>query len=206
MKQKQIPYWSLLIMGGLTLFLGGCSLIPNQVEQHNDTSGNTTQDQNQPKDVYITSFDDCVQAGYPVQESYPRRCAIQDADGMGGEVFFEEVGNGEQKKDLIQLASPLPQQIISSPLTITGEAKGNWYFEATFPIVLTDWDGKIIAEGYATAQGDWMTTAFVPFTATLEFETPSYGVRGSLILQKSNASGLPEHDDALEIPVRFANQ
>lgn len=109
----------------------------------------------------------------------------------------------EAKADLIRLTTPQPEGVITSPLTITGVARGYWYFEATFPIILTDWDGLIIAEGYATADSDWMTEEFVPFTATLEFEKPAYGDRGSLILQKSNASGLPEHDDALEITVFF---
>ena len=106
-------------------------------------------------------------------------------------------------RDLIRLTSPLAEEEITSPLVIKGEARGNWYFEATFPVVLTNWDGLIIAEGYATAQDDWMTEDYVPFEATLEFDKPKDGERGSLILKKSNASGLPEHDDALEIKVFF---
>jgi len=105
--------------------------------------------------------------------------------------------------DLIQVTSPTPTAAIRSPLTVTGEARGAWFFEGDFPVVLVDWDGRIIADGVATADGEWMTEDFVPFRATLEFETPGYGERGALILQKDNASGLPEHDDALEIPIRF---
>ena len=106
-------------------------------------------------------------------------------------------------KDMITVTSPAPGSSITSPVTITGEARGMWYFEATFPIDLVDWDGRIIAEGYATADGEWMTENFVPFTATLTFTKPSYGERGTLILQRSNASGLPEHDAALDIPILF---
>lgn len=111
----------------------------------------------------------------------------------------------------IILDSPQSDQAISSPLTITGRARGTWYFEATFPVVLTDWDGRIIAEHYATAQGDWMTEDFVPFGATLVFDTPVYNDspdfmrNGFLILKKDNPSGLPEYDDALEVRVRFAD-
>lgn len=92
---------------------------------------------------------------------------------------------------------------ISSPLVVTGRARGYWFFEASFPVVLTDWDGKIIADGYATAEGEWMTEDFVPFYFTLTFDKPAYGERGTLILRKDNPSGLPEHDAAVEIPVRF---
>ena len=109
----------------------------------------------------------------------------------------------ESKADLIRLETPLPNSTFTSPLNIKGEARGVWFFEASFPIYLTNWDGLIIAEGYATAQGEWMTTEFVPFTATLTFENPTYKNNGSLILRKDNPSGLPEHDDALEIPIFF---
>ena len=118
----------------------------------------------------------------------------------------EYFGNEFEKKDLIHITTPRPNEVIKSPLTITGETRGVWFFEGSFPIVLVNWDGLIIAEWYATAQGEWMTNDFVPFEATLTFETPNYpkGLsNGSLILKKDNASGLPEHDDALEIPIRF---
>ena len=116
----------------------------------------------------------------------------------------------DAKADLIKLASPVPNGVIGSPLTISGQARGGWFFEASFPITLTNWDGLIIAEGPATAEGNWMTEEFVPFTATLEFISPypagaeDFMKRGSLILKKDNPSGLPENDDALEIPIRFA--
>jgi hypothetical protein len=106
-------------------------------------------------------------------------------------------------RDMIVVTSPIPGAVIASPVTITGEARGGWYFEATFPIVLVDWDGLIIAEGFATADGEWMTENFVPFSATLSFTKPTYGERGTIILRRSNASGLPEHDAAVDIPILF---
>ncbi len=123
--------------------------------------------------------------------------------GIPAEVLAQNVIQKKEKENLIRLSSPTGETAIESPLVITGEARGYWFFEATFPIVLTNWDGLIIAEGYATADGEWMTEDFVPFTAELTFTKPEYGERGSFILQKSNASGLPEHDDALEITVWF---
>lgn len=147
----------------------------------------------------ITSFEECAASGRPVMESYPRQC---NADGQH---FVENIGNILEKSDLIHLTTPLPNAEVSSPLTVSGEARGYWFFEADFPVMLTDWDGKIIAQGIAHADADWMTTEFVPFTATLTFDTADisggYSSKGTLILQKDNPSGLPEHDDALEIPV-----
>ncbi|PIP87015.1 hypothetical protein COW81_02430 [Candidatus Campbellbacteria bacterium CG22_combo_CG10-13_8_21_14_all_36_13] len=122
--------------------------------------------------------------------------------------------NPKDKSDLIVLTYPLPEATVSSPLIITGQARGYWFFEATFPVILTDWDGLIIAEGYAEAILDpndetstWMTEDFVPFKATLEYtvapETLNVSNRGSLILRKDNPSGLPENDDALEITIYY---
>jgi hypothetical protein len=105
--------------------------------------------------------------------------------------------------DLIELDSPKPGASITSPLKVTGRARGTWFFEATFPVILTNWDGEIIAEGFATAEGEWMTENYVPFSADLHFRQPDYGKQGTLILKKANASGLPENDDALEITVSF---
>ncbi|MDO8183667.1 MAG: Gmad2 immunoglobulin-like domain-containing protein [bacterium] len=118
-------------------------------------------------------------------------------------------GSGDWQ-DKIKIVSPQPGEAVASPLVVTGTARGVWFFEASFPIVLVDWDGLIIAEGVAQAQSDpatgevnWMTEDYVPFMATLTFTRPSYSDRGTLILKKDNPSGLPEHDAALEVPVKF---
>ncbi|HEY4516919.1 MAG TPA: Gmad2 immunoglobulin-like domain-containing protein [Candidatus Paceibacterota bacterium] len=160
-----------------------------------------TKEKSSPQ-VMVVTFAECVAAGNSVMESYPRQCASKD-----GQHFTEDLGNTVEKENLIRLASPRPNDVVESPLKLTGEARGNWYFEASFPVYLTDWDGKIIAQGIATAQSEWMTTEFVPFEATLTFNTAEisgqYSKRGTLILRKDNPSGLPEHDDALEIPVQL---
>ena len=109
------------------------------------------------------------------------------------------------KDDLIELYLPNPGAVITSPLTVTGRARGNWFFEGGFPLILVDWDGRIIAESRATAESK-MTADYVPFRGTITFEKPAYGARGALILKKDNPSGLPEHDNALEIPVFFSTE
>lgn len=103
----------------------------------------------------------------------------------------------------VRVISPKAGGVIRSPLKITGEARGTWFFEASFPVFLVDWDGLIIAEGVAQAEADWMTEDFVPFTAQLFFTKPAYGEGGALILKKDNPSGLPINDAAVEIPIKF---
>jgi len=147
----------------------------------------------------INNFTECVSYGYSVTETYPRQCTVS-----GGRVFVEDIGNVTEKMDLIKVDNPQPDQIITSPLTITGQARGFWFFEAQFPIKLLNDNGEQITATTAFAQEEWMTNNFVPFTATLEFEVPQ-GSIGTLILEKDNPSDLPQNADRLIIPVKFRN-
>ena len=105
--------------------------------------------------------------------------------------------------DLIKVFSPIPNEVIASPLTVRGEARGNWYFEASFPMRLYDANGTELAVIPVQATGEWMTTEFVPFQTTLTFSVPAT-TTGTLVLEKDNPSGLTEFDDSISIPVRFS--
>lgn len=214
--------------------------------------------------IIINNFNDCVLAGNPVMESYPRQCRADNRTFVEEITIIDKEENDQVKeedkpidessdtictteyrpvcgtiqiqcittpcdpiqetfsnecvarsrkaynitegacptKDVI-LDFPKPNTIITSPLVIKGQARGSWFFEASFPIVLTNWDGLIIGEGYAMTKDDWMTTDFVNFEGTITFTKPDVYDYGFLILKKDNPSGLPEFDDALEIPVKF---
>lgn len=102
----------------------------------------------------------------------------------------------------ITVFTPLAKAKVTSPLNVLGMVPGNWSFEAQFLVQLKDSTGKVIAQSPATLSGDWMTTAAVPFTTRLEYSGQPTG-QGQLVLIKSNASGLPEHDDSLTIPIQF---
>ncbi|MDP1688910.1 MAG: Gmad2 immunoglobulin-like domain-containing protein [bacterium] len=147
--------------------------------------------------VVINSFKECITFGGLVTESYPRQCRY------GDKTFTEEVQSTTAKDDFIRISSPMPNQLVKSPLTITGVARGSWFFEASFPVMLTDWNGRIIGRGIAQTKSDWMTSDFISFEATLTFTSDknAYSKNGTLILKKDNPSGLPANDDALEMPV-----
>jgi len=98
------------------------------------------------------------------------------------------------------VTSPTTGQIVSKTFTATGEAPGNWYSEAVFPIQVRDADNNVIGHGQAQAQGDWMTTAMVPFSASVTIDT-SYIGAASLVLLKDNPSGLPQNDDSITVPI-----
>lgn len=106
------------------------------------------------------------------------------------------------KGAIVKVKTPTKNQKISSPLEITGEVRGNWSFEASFPIILADENKNTLSEGIATLEGDWMTTNFVPFKAVLNFSKPA-GSRGILIFKKDDPSDQPAFQDSVEIPIRF---
>lgn len=103
---------------------------------------------------------------------------------------------------LINVSQPVPNALVTSPLAVSGRARGTWYFEASFPVRLLDGNGVELAVVPAQAQGDWMTEDFVPFSATLNFSQPATPT-GTLVLEKDNPSGLPEHAAQMMVPVRF---
>ena len=110
--------------------------------------------------------------------------------------------------DLIQVASPLSDTKVKSPLQVIGQARGTWYFEAAFPVKLSDASGKVIAQTTAQAKADWMTEDWVPFEATLKFLVPAVAIgklasSGYLILERDNPSGDSAFDRQLKIPVKF---
>lgn len=106
--------------------------------------------------------------------------------------------------DKIIVNAPIPNSIVRSPLTVSGQARGNWYFEASFPVKLLDANGIVLASGPAQAKSDWMTTDFVSFEIKLTFDKPPAN-KGFLELEKDNPSGLPEFDDSIKIPILFSN-
>ncbi|MFZ2310017.1 MAG: Gmad2 immunoglobulin-like domain-containing protein [Patescibacteria group bacterium] len=119
-------------------------------------------------------------------------------------VATSTVSNTEPEKALeaeAVITSPQPLEIVSSPLVVSGQAKGSWFFEASLPVKLIDEAGNVIAVAPAQAESDWMTTEFVPFKALLEFTGTSS--TGYLIVAKDNPSGLAEFDDSISIPLRF---
>ncbi len=148
------------------------------------------------KPTTITSFTECVAAGNPVMESYPRQCAAN------GVTYTEDIGNELEKTNLIRSTYPRPNDLITSPIAIEGEARGYWFFEASFPVTIEDANGVVLARTYIEAQDEWMTESFVPYARTIEFDEPT-APTGRVILHRDNPSGLPENDDELIIPVRF---
>ncbi|MDO8601983.1 MAG: Gmad2 immunoglobulin-like domain-containing protein [bacterium] len=124
---------------------------------------------------------------------------------VGVSIFFLSTGfnsTDSSLTDLIRVDAPVSNALVSSPLIISGSARGSWYFEASFPVQLLDANGGVLFEGPMQAQGDWMTSEFVPFNQQITFALPKTQT-GTLVLKNDNPSGLPENDKELRIPVKF---
>lgn len=106
----------------------------------------------------------------------------------------------------IRITSPRSGDTVRSPLTLTGEARGNWFFEASAPVELQDANGKKLAQGFITAQGEWMTTNFVPFTGTLTWTATSTGTTTAarVVFMNDNPSGLPSLQKSVVVPVTLS--
>lgn len=110
--------------------------------------------------------------------------------------------SGEDKSNLISVETPRPGELVTSPIMVSGRARGFWFFEASFPVKAFDGNGRELGVGIAQAKDDWMTTEFVPFEGKVEFSSPETDT-GILVFLKDNPSGLPENADELVMPIRF---
>jgi hypothetical protein len=107
-----------------------------------------------------------------------------------------------EENDYIHIINPKPNDIVTSPLNITGEARGTWFFEGDFPLSLYDKDCTELVRSYASTQELWMTEDFISFEGTIDFD-PGVSSTGFLVLENANTSGCSVYEKKLVIPVRF---
>ncbi len=112
----------------------------------------------------------------------------------------EKITYTNATSDMITVELPFPGAVTGKEFSVLGKARGTWYFEASFPIIILDADGKVLASVPAQAESDWMTTEFVPFKAKITIPV-SYIGKATVILKKDNPSGLPEKDASISFPI-----
>jgi hypothetical protein len=128
-----------------------------------------------------------------------RSFRILEAELMDGGTSTSTIGN---VSDMLRVTTPTDNAVVTSPLHVSGEARGNWYFEGSFPVEVRNADGEVLAQVPAPALGDWMTEAFVPFEVSVSFDVGT-ATSGVVRFIRDNPSGLSEFDTLLEVPVRF---
>jgi hypothetical protein len=147
----------------------------------------------------ILSFEDCANAGYPIMESYPRQCKTPDGRTFAEEIM-QEVTYVNATKDMISVETPTPGSVTGKTFSVIGQARGTWYFEASFPVEILDANGNTLVTAPAQAQGDWMTENFVPFK--IDLTTPeTYTGPATVVLKKDNPSGEADKDASISFPI-----
>ena len=103
--------------------------------------------------------------------------------------------------ETIRVTLPFPDAVVGKEFSVIGEARGNWFFEGSFPVLLLDTNGATLAEGIAQAEGEWMTTEFAAFRSDLRVKNQAYIGPATLILKKDNPSGEPERDASVSFQI-----
>lgn len=134
----------------------------------------------------------------PVVESFIRQCKTPDGRTYAEEIM-PEVTYKNTSSNRIVVNTPFPGAVVGKEFKVTGKAWG-FYFEASFPVKVLDKDGKVIFAGPAQAQSDWMVDAFVPFSIDVKVPNTYIGP-ATLVLEKDNPSGLPEHEGCMSFPI-----
>lgn len=142
---------------------------------------------------------DCTERGGTFNEC-GTTCA-PDADICADVCAYtcELAGDGAQETG-VRIIQPQSSAVATSPLRVSGEARGSWFFEGALPVRLANASGHIIARANATSSENWMTENYIPFSAVLYFSVQERQ-EGRLIIAKDNPSGLPHNEAEVRIPV-----
>ena len=127
---------------------------------------------------------------------------------LGGGIYYIgthrqiEESDIEGNKDDLVFFSVSPGDEVSGVLNFSGTVRNAYFFEANIGINILDENKKLLKAGNAMATTDWMTSEPVSFGGTIDLTGLPPGP-GYLQIANDNASGLPENEDALRVPVRF---
>ena len=103
------------------------------------------------------------------------------------------------KDDLISF-SIWPNTKVHGIVSYRGVIKNSYFFEANIGINILDMNKKVLKASNAVAKTDWMTTLPVSFEGNIDFTGlptgPAY-----FEIHNDNASGLPEKDKSVLIPI-----
>ncbi|MFA6586273.1 MAG: Gmad2 immunoglobulin-like domain-containing protein [Candidatus Paceibacterota bacterium] len=103
------------------------------------------------------------------------------------------------KDDLISF-SIVPYTKVHGILSYRGVIKGGYFFEGNILINILDSNKNILMKSNAVAKTDWMTSGPVSFEGNIDFTSLKKGA-GYFEIHNDNASGLPENDKFVSIPI-----
>ena len=139
-----------------------------------------------------------------VQVSNNTNPVVTNTNNNAGTVTNPNPDDTKLTDGSIVVELPKANSTTTSPLTLTGRARGNWFFEATAPVRVIDANGKTLGQSTIRAIGDWQTTNYVPFTGTVSYTLPSgTSTEGYVLFMNDNPSGDPSRGVSYKVPVHF---
>jgi len=109
---------------------------------------------------------------------------------------IEILGNED---DLVSF-SFLPGTKVSGFMSYGGSIKGGYFFEGNIQINILDVNKNLLKAGFATATSEWMTADPVIFSGSIDLTGLPVGP-AYFEIHNDNASGLPENDKFIQIPI-----
>lgn len=137
-------------------------------------------------------------------EKYPLNLTIgyhicenkYEADCLQKEEYEKVTGD----KESLLAFSILPGGEVSDNIIIQGWIKNSYFFEGNILVNILDSNKKNIKQTHANSVTEWMTDGPVEFQGEVDF---SYLPKGNAYIEihNDNASGLPENDKSILIPI-----
>ncbi len=103
------------------------------------------------------------------------------------------------KNDLISFSIE-PNTKVNGIISYRGIIKGAYFFEGNILMNVLNMDKKVILKSNAVAKSDWMTAGPVDFEGNIDFTNLEKGP-AYIEIHNDNASGLPENDKSILIPI-----
>lgn len=110
----------------------------------------------------------------------------------------------EKEATAIILQTPKAGDLISSPLTVTGLAPADWFYQGELLITLEDSERQVIAKHFGSKQpGNTTVPNYNSFSAWIDFETDAS--IGYLVVYKNNlsATAVETGDQSQRWPIIF---
>lgn len=137
-----------------------------------------------------TTFEECSRY-YPVTGTRPRQCT-----NGAGIVLSENLGNALDFHT-ITVGKPEPNDLVSSPLRVVGDAAAEWFEDGTaIHVVVLDANDRSLGEGRID-HAQVLRPTGNHFDGTVFFVPPTFGSFGTLLITRGSSW------EGLRIPVKF---
>lgn len=144
----------------------------------------------------IRTFEECEEAGYLVVDTVPRECHTKNKQ------VYVEIYNGVLLKDVIEAKKPKPNEEVSSPFELSGQAVGDWYNTGYLNVKLVDEHDNVLMSKLVKATADTNTEGMVPFAAAIEYDASQSAI-GRLIIERTNPNFTRGQLGPMYIPLRL---